>query len=63
MSNLKHISDNEIMLCCGGKACPVVSQDGDSITIMDDDGGSVKLTVEQARAIPEALDNFSAEEE
>lgn len=58
MSNIKQMNDGTVMLCCGGKACPVVSQDGGIITIIDDDGGSIKITAEQARAIPEALDSF-----
>lgn len=62
MSNIKQMNDGTVMLCCGGKACPIVSQDGDVVTIIDDDGGSIKITAEQARSIPEALDSFEEEE-
>lgn len=44
-----------ITMCCGGKKCPVLSADGQWITITDDFGGSVKIPRTQEHAFIEAV--------
>lgn len=36
-----------VLRCCGGKKCPIVTFNKKSITIKDDFGGKVKLTIDQ----------------
>ena len=50
------VKNQEVLLCCGGKACPVVKKDTpETIEIKDDFGGKVKLTLDQAQQLPDAL--------
>ncbi len=50
------IKNKEVLLCCGGKACPTVKKTSPkTIEIADDFGGKVILTPEQAKQLPEAL--------
>ncbi len=39
--------DDELTLCCGGSKCPVISQDLDGFSLVDE-GVSIRLTLEQA---------------
>jgi len=48
---------NKVVLCCNGKACPLLSTDEvGNIVIEDDFGGKIKITQEQAKLIPQAID-------
>ena len=50
------VENKEVLLCCGGKACPVVKKTTpQTIEIKDDFGGKVELTLDQAQQLPEAL--------
>ena len=50
------IKDNQILLCCGGKACPVLSDLKDGmIKIEDDFGGSITLKKDEALLIQDAI--------
>jgi hypothetical protein len=54
------LKENQILLCCGGKACPVISDMKDGmIKIEDDFGGSIKIKKEQALLINDALKKLS----
>lgn len=58
MSLLK-ITDQGVLLCCGKAKCPVVSLDGDKhVKITDDDGNTVKIEIEQAELLGDALDQL-----
>ena len=54
------IKENQVLLCCGGKACPVLSdlEDG-MIKIEDDFGGSIKIKKEQALLVHDAIKKLS----
>lgn len=39
----KETDFKSVTMCCGGRKCPVLSADGEWITILDDFGGSVKI--------------------
>ena len=54
------LKSNQILLCCGGKACPVLSdlEDG-MIKIEDDFGGSIKIKKEQALLVHDAIKKLS----
>ena len=57
--NIKFQSPNTILLCCGKKGCPsIVKESGDSYTLTDDFGGSVKLNKDELNAIQEAVTAF-----
>jgi carbamate kinase len=50
------IPKQEVLLCCGGKGCPVVKKgNSNTIEIEDDFGGKVTLTLSEAAQLPEAL--------
>ena len=54
------LKENQILICCGGKACPVLSDMEDGmIKIEDDFGGSIKIKKEQALLIDNALKKLS----
>jgi|SaaInlStandDraft_2_1057019.scaffolds.fasta_scaffold178488_2 hypothetical protein len=53
--NLKRKGDS-ILLCCRKKKCPAISRhDENHVKITDDDGNTVKITIEQAGLIGSAL--------
>ena len=53
--NLKKDGDS-IVLCCRRKKCPKIIKAGKNhVQITDDDGNTVKITVEQAGLIGDAL--------
>jgi hypothetical protein len=58
------IKDNQVLLCCGGKACPVLSdlEDG-MIRIEDDFGGSITIKKEQALLVNDAVKKLSSKKE
>jgi hypothetical protein len=41
----------KVVLCSGSKCCPEALINGDTITIKDDDGGTVVLTREQVKIL------------
>ena len=45
----------KVVLCSGSKCCPEAFIDGNTITIKDDDGGTVNLTKEQVKILWENL--------
>jgi hypothetical protein len=46
----------KVTLCSGGKCCPEAFIDAENVTIRDDDGNEVKLTMEQLKILLENLD-------
>ncbi len=46
----------KVTLCSGGKCCPEAFIEEGNITIRDDDGNEVKLTMEQVKILLENLD-------
>ena len=56
------LKNNQVILCCGGKKCPVLSKKPDGmIEITDDFGGKILIKEEQAKLINGALDKVSKE--
>ena len=54
------LKDNQVLLCCGGKACPVLSELKDGkIKIEDDFGGSITIEKDQALLIRDAVNKLS----
>lgn len=54
---LKLTKDGGVVLCGRKTCCPVLRRvDDENITITDDDGNVVKMSVEQAKLIGQALD-------
>ena len=49
---------DKIKLCCGGRGCPTIEKQDDSISITDEKGNQVTLTHEEAKLIPGALDQL-----
>lgn len=45
-----------VILCCGAKRCPEVMLVNDEINIVDDHGGKIRITQEQAKLIERAVD-------
>jgi len=57
MSNLSISSNGEVLLCCGGKGCPVlVKDDQDRVKITDDYGNQIDISLDEARLIAEAVE-------
>ena len=47
------------MLCCGKAKCPVVNLENEKqLSITDDDGNKVKLDVDQAKLLSQAIDQL-----
>lgn len=44
-----------VILCCGAKRCPEVMLVNDEISIVDDHGGKIRITQEQAKLIEQAV--------
>ena len=56
------LKNKQILLCCGGKACPVLSDLKDGmIKIEDDFGGSIVIKKEQALLVQAAVNKLSTE--
>jgi len=54
------LKDNQVLLCCGGKACPVLSNLEDGMVKIDDDfGGSITIKKEQALLVHNAVKKLS----
>ena len=49
---------DKIKLCCGGRGCPTIEDDGDNVVITDEEGNQVTLTKEEAKLIPCALEQL-----
>lgn len=60
MNNLlKTTPTGGIMLCGRKTCCPVIERvDEETVKITDDDGNSVKMTIEQAKLIGVALEQM-----
>ena len=57
MSDLSINSSGEVLLCCGGKGCPVLTKDDDGrVKIKDDFGNEINISVNEAKLIAEAVD-------
>jgi len=53
---VKILSDSSVKLCpCNKSGCPTVEKLENTIIITDDYGDSVKITVEEAKEIAEAV--------
>ena len=51
-----------ILLCCGKAKCPLVKLDEDEqLTITDDNGNTVKLDVDQAKLLTQAIHQLEQE--
>lgn len=54
---LEHDEKNHtVILCCGSKRCPVLTVKDDQVSITDDYGQEINITLEQASLIPQALE-------
>jgi hypothetical protein len=52
---LKNINGG-VLLCCGKAKCPMVKVvDDDKVTITDDDGNTIKVDIDQANLLPQAI--------
>ena len=60
---MKILGDNSILLCCGKANCPVIKRDGENITITDDYGSSVKMSLDQAGELIPAVRLLNNERE
>ena len=58
MTMLRNVNGG-VLLCCGKAKCPVVNLEGENqLTITDDDGNKVKLDIDQARLLTQAIDQL-----
>jgi hypothetical protein len=54
------IKNNQVILCCGGKKCPILSDlENGMIKIEDDFGGSITIKKEQALLVNDAVNKLS----
>jgi hypothetical protein len=59
---MKDYSESQVILCCGGKKCPIVRKISENeISIVDDYNGEVRMTIEQAKLIAPALNQLFKE--
>ena len=57
MSTLRLNAQGEVLLCCGGKGCPVLKQtDNDRVSIKDDFGNEIDISLDEAKLIAEAIE-------
>jgi hypothetical protein len=55
----EEVGPNKLMLCGGKRCCPTIEKvDEDNVEIVDDFGGKVKISIEQASLISAALDEL-----
>lgn len=55
-SYMEIISQSTVKLCpCNKSGCPTLEKDGDVIVITDDYGDSVKMSIDEAKEMAEAL--------
>jgi hypothetical protein len=60
MDYLEEVGPNKLMLCGGKRCCPTIELGEDGIVeIVDDFGGKVRMNVEQAELITQALVQLS----
>lgn len=52
---MKILSENSILLCCRQGSCPTIELINDQVVIKDDYFGTVKMDLEQAELIGQAL--------
>jgi hypothetical protein len=58
MTMLRNVNGG-VLLCCGKAKCPLVNLEGENqLTITDDDGNKVKLDIDQARLLTQAIDQL-----
>lgn len=51
--------ENGVLLCCGKAKCPVVRVvENNQVTITDDDGNTIKVDVDQANLLPQAIEQL-----
>jgi hypothetical protein len=55
------IENNRIVLCGGGKCCPVITKEEENFVITDDYNGKVILTGEELNILRDAIDHFKAQ--
>lgn len=51
---IKKISDNTAQVCCSAN-CPFVSIDGEVVSVRDDFGGRITLSVDEALELSDAV--------
>jgi len=48
-----------VVLCCGKAKCPVVNlEDEKQLSITDDDGNKVKMDIDQAKLLTQAIEQL-----
>lgn len=48
-----------VVLCCGKAKCPVVNLESDTkLSITDDDGNTVKMDIDQAKLLNQAIEQL-----
>ena len=58
MTLLRNINGG-VLLCCGKAKCPVVKVvDDNKVTITDDDGNTIKVDIDQANLLPQAIEQL-----
>lgn len=56
MNQLQKLTDGTVVLCCGGKGCPKLKvDDNERVSIKDDFGNEINISVEEAKLIEQAL--------
>ena len=56
MNQLQKLTDGTVVLCCGGKGCPKLKiDDNKRVSIKDDLGNEINISLEEAKLIDQAL--------
>jgi hypothetical protein len=56
MSNLQRLANGAIVMCCGGKGCPTLRLNEETVEITDDHGSMISISKDEAELIKVALD-------
>ena len=53
---MKILPNSSVKLCpCNKSGCPTIEKDGDNVKITDDFGDSVKMSMDEAKELAEAV--------
>lgn len=52
------LSNNQFVLCCRGKKCPIVTVQGETVEIVDDYEQKVRMTKEQFMEISKVVEQM-----
>ena len=59
MEYLEEVGPNKLMLCGGKRCCPTIELgENGTVEIVDDFGGKVRMNIEQAKLITQALEQL-----